>query len=284
MKYLLTLLFIASIGSIQAQNILKFDKRNVQCEDKWVAYQMNKDSLYSFGFIYIDATAGLTLNYEGDFKIDKTGKFNRIKQDSIREVGFMKVRLEPNRVVIAEIPESKFTELKIEKTPKWLANYKTDENSVNRLYKWGFMYNGWNECEKALTYLEKAEKIEPNYNGLQTELAFSYNALKKYESAEICLLKAIKNNPNDCYTYKELAYSYNHQGKTDDVIKTYFTMVKTCKEENYIQETAYNLAFKYYETKDKVNFKKWKMEAEKWSKTENQFTKYLKLMETELNK
>lgn len=245
---------------------------------------MNKDSLYSFGFIYIDATAGLTLNYEGDFKIDKTGKFNRIKQDSIREVGFMKVRLEPNRVVIAEIPESKFTELKIEKTPKWLANYKTDENSVNRLYKWGFMYNGWNECEKALTYLEKAEKIEPNYNGLQTELAFSYNALKKYESAEICLLKAIKNNPNDCYTYKELAYSYNHQGKTDDVIKTYFTMVKTCKEENYIQETAYNLAFKYYETKDKVNFKKWKMEAEKWSKTENQFTKYLKLMETELNK
>jgi tetratricopeptide (TPR) repeat protein len=284
MKYLLTLLFIASIGSIQAQNILKFDKRNVQCEDKWVAYQMNKDSLYSFGFIYIDATAGLTLNYEGDFKIDKTGKFNRIKQDSIREVGFMKVRLEPNRVVIAEIPESKFTELKIEKTPKWLANYKTDENSVNRLYKWGFMYNGWNECEKALTYLEKAEKIEPNYNGLQTELAFSYNALKKYESAEICLLKAIKNNPNDCYTYKELAYSYNHQGKTDDVIKTYFTMVKTCKEENYIQETAYNLAFKYYETKDKVNFKKWKIEAEKWSKTENQFTKYLKLMETELNK
>ena len=42
--------------------------------------------------------------------------------------------------------------------------------------------------------------------------------------------------------------------------------------------------FKYYETKDKINFKKWKMEAEKWSKTENQFTKYLKLMETELNK
>jgi len=284
MKCLLTLLFFASIGSIQAQNILKFDKRNVQCEDKWVAYQMNKDSLYSFGFIYIDATAGLTLNYEGNFKIDKTGKFNRIKQDSIREVGFMKVRLEPNRVAIAEIPESKFTELKIEKTPKWLAIYKSDENSIERLYRWGFMYNGWNECEKALTYLEKAEKIDPNFKGLQTELAFSYNALKKYESAEICLLKAIKSNPNDCYTYKELAYSYNHQGKTDDVIKTYFTMVKTCKEENYIQETAYNLAFKYYETKDKVNFKKWKMEAEKWSKTENQFTKYLKLMETELNK
>lgn len=284
MKQLFTLLFFALISSLQAQNVLKFDKRNVQCEDKWVAYQMDKDSTYTFGFIYIDAQAGLTLNYEGDFKIDKTGKFNRIKKDSIREVGFMKVRLQPNNTAIAEIPESKFTELKIEKTPKWLANYKTDENSIDHLYRWGFMYNGWNECEKALTYLEKADKIDPNFKGLQTELAFSYNALKKYESAEICLLKAIKISPNDCYTYKELAYSYNNQGKTADVIKTYFTMVKTCKEENYIQETAYNLAFKYYETKDKINFKKWKMEAEKWSKTENQFTKYLKLMETELNK
>ena len=124
MKHLFILLFFASIASIKAQNILKFDKANYQCEDKWVAYQMDKDSTYTFGFIYIDATAGLTLNYEGNFKIDKTGKFNRIKQDSIREVGFMKVRLEPNRVAIAEIPESKFTELEIEKTPKWLAIYK----------------------------------------------------------------------------------------------------------------------------------------------------------------
>ena len=282
MKHLFSLLFFALISSLQAQNVLKFDKRNVQCEDKWVAYQMDKDSTYIFGFIYIDAQAGLTFNYEGRIKINNYGEFNRI--DKIENTTNIKSRLQPNRVAIAEIPESKFSELKIEKTPKWLANYKTDENSVNRLYKWGFMYNGWNECEKALTYLEKADKIDPSYNGLQTELAFSYNALKKYESAEICLLKAIKNNPNDCYTYKELAYSYNHQGKTDDVIKTYFIMVKTCKEDNYIQETAYNLAFKYYETKDKVNFKKWKMEAEKWSKTENQFTKYLKLMETELNK
>ena len=282
MKYLLTLLFLASIGSIQAQNVLKFDKTNVQCEDKWIAYQMDKDSTYIFGFIYIDAQAGLTFNYEGRIKINNNGKFIRI--DKIENTTNIKSRLQPSRVAIAEIPESKFTELEIEKTPKWLAIYKSDENSIDLLYRWGYLYNGWNECEKALTYLEKADKIDPNYNGLQTELAFSYNALKKYEKAEICLLKAIKNNPNDCYTYKELAYSYNHQGKTDDVIKTYFIMVKTCKEDNYIQETAYNLAFKYYETKDKVNFKKWKMEAEKWSKTENQFTKYLKLMETELNK
>ncbi len=282
MKHFIYFILLFSI-SLNAQNVLKFDKANYQCEDKWVAYQMDKDSTYMFGFIYIDSHAGLTFNYEGRIKINKDGKFSRVDKIDNTEVG-IKSRLQASRVAIAEIPESKFLELKIEKTPKWLVNYKTDENSIDRLYRWGYMYNGWNECEKALTFLEKAEKIDPNFKGLQTELAFSYNALEKFNKAEICLLKAIKSAPDDCYTYKELAYSYIHQNKTKEVIETYNTMVKRCKEDNFKQEVAFNLAGKYYEAKDKINFKKWKTEAEKWSKSENQYTKNLKLMETGLNK
>lgn len=281
MKHLFIFFLFLTISS-NAQNILKFDKANYQCEDKWVAYQMDKDSTYTFGFIYIDSQAGLTFNYEADFKIEKNGKFTRI--DVIENSTNIKSRLEASRVAMAEIPESKFSDLKIEKTPKWLANYKTDENSIDRLYRWGYMYNGWNECAKALTFLEKAEKIDPNFKGLQTELAYSYNALENYNKAEICLLKSIKNDPENCYSYKELAYSYTHQGKIKEVIETYNKMVKICKEDNFKQETAFNLAGNYYEAKDKANFKKWKIEAEKWSKSENQYTKNLKLMEAELNK
>ena len=109
MKYFLIFFSLIFIN-LNAQNILKFDKRNVQCEDKWVSYQMNKDSIYSFGFIYIDSQAGLTLNYEGDFKINKTGNFVRIEPKEKRAIGFMKVRLQPNRVAIArfvqDIPSS----------------------------------------------------------------------------------------------------------------------------------------------------------------------------------
>ena len=85
----------------------------------------------------------------------------------------MKVRLQPNRTAIAEIPESKFKGLNIEKTPSWLASYKTDESSIERLYRWGYMYNGWSECEKALTFLEKADKINPNFNmSSMTDIVF----------------------------------------------------------------------------------------------------------------
>lgn len=278
------ILFILFSLSLNAQNLLKFDKRNVQCEDKWIAFQKDKDSTYTFGFIYIDSQAGLTLNYEGKFKIESKGKFIRLDDDTKNEVGFMKVRLRPNRTAIAEIPESKFKELKIEKTPSWLKNYKTDENTIERLYRWGYLYNSWDECEKALTYLEKADKINPTFKGLQTELAFSYNALGKYDKAETSLNKAIKDNPNDCYTYKELAYTYTKLSELEKVANTYKTMTKICEEKNFIQETAYNLAFEFFKLKDIIKFKHWKTETEKWSKVENQYTKNLLLMQNELEK
>ena len=65
--------------------------------------------------------------------------------------------------MVAFIPENKFQELKISAIPDWLKYYKSDTNSIERLYRWGYMYNGWDECAKALTYLEKAEKINPKF-------------------------------------------------------------------------------------------------------------------------
>lgn len=282
MKYFLFLIALIT-ASVNAQEILKFDKRNVECEDKWVAYQKDNEGAYNFGFIYFDTQAGFTLNYGGKFKIDENGKFNLVPSQK-NQTNDMKIRLNPNRVAIAEIPEEKLKELAVEKIPNWLSIYKGDENSINRLYRRGFIYNAGNECETALTYLEKAEKIDPNYKGLQTELAFSYNALGKYDQAENCLKKAIVQNPKDCYTYKELAYAYTKQFKMDKAIETYNNMSSLCAEKNYIGETAYNLAYIYFTNKDRSNFTKWKLETEKWSKPEDQIAKNLVVLETEINK
>lgn len=283
MKYFL-LLFALITTNFYAQNVLKFDKRNIQCEDKWVAYPMNKDSIYNFGFIYVDNEAGLTLEYEGDFKIDKKGVFKRIEKTEKQKTASFKYRLQPNTVAIAEIPEEKFKELSITKFPDWLKFYKTDENSIQYLFGRGFLYNGYQEFDKALNYLEKAEKIDPNYKGLQTELAFSYNALGKFDLAEIALQKDLKINPKECYTLKELAYTYNHLDKRDKSIETYNRMVSDCSNKAFIQETAYNLAFRYFQLKDKTNFEKWNKEARKWSDKENQFTQNLTQLALELNK
>lgn len=65
--------------------------------------------------------------------------------------------------MVAHIPENKFDELKITPIPDWLHFYKSDTSSVQRLFQWGYMYNGWSECAKALTYLERAKDNDPNF-------------------------------------------------------------------------------------------------------------------------
>src|SRR5689334_22690363 len=114
MRYLFILLLFFSAAT-HAQDVLKFDKRFVESEDNWVAFQKDSSNVYMYGFIYIDAQAGLTLNYEGTFTINGTGDFVPKKIDSAS----FKVRLKPNNVLVAFIPESKFEELRIPVTPEW---------------------------------------------------------------------------------------------------------------------------------------------------------------------
>jgi len=138
-NYIIIITFFTSIYCV-AQEKLNFDTKFTQSEDKWVAFPADSVGNYSYGFIYIDAQAGLTLDYNGKFKIDSNGKYVAEKKEI---EGSMKVRLQPNNNLVAIIPESHFVELEISKFPEWLKYYKEDENTIERLYKWGFMYNGW---------------------------------------------------------------------------------------------------------------------------------------------
>jgi len=244
-----------------AQSELKFNKRFVESEDKWVAYRMNDDSTYTFGFIYIDPDAGLTSDIAGDFKIAPDGHYFRVKSwDSTS----LKVRLEANKVLVAWIPESKFEDLKIQAIPEWLKFYKTDTTSVNHLYKWGYRYNGWGECEKALTFLEKALKTDPEYKGLKTELAFSYNCLRQYDKAISILEDLIKQNPTDSYTNKEYVYALVKSKQYEKAAGSIRKAIELCPDQTYNGEMCYNLLYEYYANKDIENFNKWVKETKKW--------------------
>jgi hypothetical protein len=258
---------------------LKFEKRFVESEDRWVAFPPDKDSSYIYGFIYIDEQAGLTLNYEGTFKISPSGQYVPKKLDSTN----VKVRLEPNNVLVAFIPESKFSELKISVVPEWLKYYKTDSNSVARLYRWGFLYNGWDECAKALTYLQRARNIDPNYKGLSVELAYSYNCLKQYDSAIAVLHYALKENPTDAYTNKELVYAQLKSGQLEEASKSCKNAIAVCNDKTYNGENCYNLLHSYYEKKDKDNFNLWLGETKKWNAKNENLLKSIAYMENEIN-
>ena len=243
---------LTSISS-NAQSKLIFNKRTVQCEDQWIAFKMSEDSSYRFGFVYIDEQAGLTYQMEGSFKINTEGIFIPKKMDDVNA----KFRLEPNNVKVAIIPKDRYKELMITEEPDWLHFYKETKDSVGRMVRWGFFYNSWDDCEKALTFLEKAYSIDPHHAGLEFELSYAYNALEQYDKAILVLNEAIKINPNDCLFYKELSYAECKTGKLDDASITSKKATSTCTDKKLIAEITYNLAYQYYLKKDKANFKKW---------------------------
>lgn len=274
--YFISLLF--STWLCNAQDKLNFDSKFTQSEDKWVAFPADSTDTYAFGFIYIDANAGLTLDYAGSFKIGSDEKY-LLKKKELE--GMMKYRLEPNNTRVAIIPESHYSELEISKVPDWLKYYKEDENTIERLYKWGYMYNGWGECSKALEFLEIAKKIDPDYKGIRVELGFSYNCLEQFEKAIEVLNAAVKLEPKDAYINKELLYAFIHNNQLNKAIVLYDKIIKEVADKSYNAENAYNILGEYYRQKDVKKFTDW-MNKTQIDKDEK-FSPYVAQLKKELS-
>jgi len=265
---------------LTAQDNLKFDKRFVQSEDKWVAFQKDKDGEYTYGFIYIDAQAGLTLNYEGKFMINSSGNFIPTKLDSTN----LKIRLQPNNVHVAFIPEDKFGELKISKVPEWLKFYKTDTSSAKHLYDWGYMYNGWDECATALPYLLRAKQVDPNYEGLNVEIAFSYNCLKEYDKAELIIEEELNRHPTNAYVNKEYIFTLSKTTSIEKATKQYYKSLESVKDKTYNAENCYNIMQYFYKADDTKNFNTWYTEYKKWPTNDQLMIDAATKMNAQMNK
>jgi len=250
--FILLISFFTSICCV-AQDKLNFNSKPIDCENTWVVFPSDSSGSYSYGFIYMD-NQGLTFDISGSFKINNNGKFLISKNE---EGSSMKFRLQPNKSLVAIIPESFFAEFNISKTPDWLKAYQEDENSANRLFRWALTYNTWNECAKGLTFLEKVKTIDPNYKELKTEIAFSYNCLKQYEKAIAILKEAIKQKPDDAYAYKMLLYSQVYNNQLPDAIKTYYKIEKDITDKTYKSENAFNILCAFYSQNNLKKFNEW---------------------------
>ena len=278
MNYFIILFTLLSF-EIGAQTNLNFDKRFVECEDHWVTFNMNKDSSYTYGFIYIDEEAGLTFNREGNFKFDKN---NALSIEKFKGTN-IKIRLQPNNVKVAVIPESMFAPLQIEKQPEWLSAYKKDTNSIERLFKWGFMYNGWNECSTALNYLLRAKEINPSYEGLGVELAFSYNCLKDYKKAEEILAEELAIHPTNAYVNKEYIYTVSKTDQIEKAVNQYNLSLQSIEDKTYHAENCFNIMQFYYNKRDVKNFNLWYKKLSEYKNANDVIIDYAKRMKKELN-
>ena len=71
----LSILFLNNANA-QENSELKFETNFYDAINKWVVLpKKDNDSLYTYGFIYIDISAGITFHLGGSFFIDKNNKY-----------------------------------------------------------------------------------------------------------------------------------------------------------------------------------------------------------------
>lgn len=250
-KYFTWLILFFAINT-HAQSKLNFDSRFIDAEDKWVSLPINKDTTYSYGFVYLDHMAGLTFHLEGTYKFSNDGIIT-FKKQPITQI--IKHRLPASNVKVAIIPEMMFKDLGVVKFPDWLKFYKESSTDVHRMFRLGLTYNAWNESEKGLPYLLKVAQLNPKYVGLSYELSFAHNALKQYDKALVVLEEAIKSNPKNCELYKELIYAQMNLKQIDKGMEAAKLALNVCTDKNLRNQMFRDLLYYYFSKKDKEQFK-----------------------------
>lgn len=283
MKNLITIIFLFPIicaAQITGVDKLSFNKKYFECEDKWVVFpKEDKDSTYTFGFIYLDEQAGFTFNLESEFKITEEGEFIGYPKDTTSS---FKYRLEPNTNLVSILSEDILIELNLTKEPDWLHFYKTNEGTTKSLVSRGYHYNHVGVSNIAIQNLEKAYEIDPKFDGLEFELSYAYNATEQYDKSVLVLKEAIKTNPDNYFFYRELGYAQVRLNEISAAEKTYKEGIKMSDDKYQKSEMAINMTQAFFKIKDKKKFKKWAELTKKYADKDSQFLKYIQIWENEM--
>lgn len=280
MKFNFTILFLITSYCFSQNNVseLKFDTNYFDAVDNWVAFpKKENDSMYPYGFIYIDSEAGFTFNYESEFKITKE-RLESKRKDTTR---FVKYRLGPEINFVAVLNEKQKKDLKLPDRPDWLKFYKEDSTTVEYLKNIGYFYNDAGAFRLAIEPLLKAYEKDPYYEGLIFELAYSYNALNEFTKAISILENALSTDPENYLYYRELGYAYINTNQIEKAEEIYLKGIELSDNEFQNSEMAVNMASAYFEIRNRKKFDKWARLTKKFAEKDSEYYKFIKQFEKE---
>jgi len=275
MKWPLFLLLLLSYGA-KAQTDLKFDKKLLDCEDKWVVIPTIQDSSYVYGFVYLDNFAGLTFKSEGIFSV-RNGVYEPKKAKEF------KFRISPTKDLVALVPEGRFSVLNLSEKPEWLPFFKDKSQSTDRLFSLACTYNLWGEFDRALEYLDRVSLRDDQYPGLYIQRVNAENqlAMKELGKPTRPLLFATDKY---CDYYKQTVFDKTNAGRLKEAEETYYESLPQCPNEGYKAEMAYYILFQYYKIKNSEKFKNWSMEVDRWIIPSNDLDLKVAKMKSEMIK
>lgn len=282
-RFLLTALiylpFITNAQEVPSPDLI-FTKNVFDCENTWVAFpKKTTDSVYAYGFVYLDAAAGFTFHLENFFQIGN-GRFI-VKPKNM--TGTVKYRLDQNTNKVSSLTAQRQAELNLPAQPDWLKLYAHEAPSTAaELTRRGRQFNHIGAFNKAFQDLGKAYALDPHFEGLEFELAYNYNATQAYQKAVDVLISAINNNDKNFWFYRELGYSYMNLKKIEEAEQIYEKGIAISTEKAQQAEMAYNMAYTFFQQKNKAKFEIWAIKTRAFADSGSLFLKNLDAMQQKM--
>jgi len=260
---------------------LKFTTKFYDAVDKWVAFRTKEDSLYMAGFIYIDMQAGFTFCFETSFVItDNSLEKLTSYSDSMRLI----LRLGRNTADVAILTKKEIEQLGLPEEPDWLKSYGKSAGTNLHFVMLGLFYNSIRENHRAIESLLKVYNKNPHFYRLEYELAHAYNATKNFDKAIAVLNKAIKNDSKNYKFYKELGFSLIHQNKLTEAESVYLKGIELTTVKAQKAEMAHNMAFSYFQIRNRAKFEEWAKLTRKYADENSQFYRNMNSLERNWDK
>jgi serine/threonine protein kinase len=127
----------------------------------------------------------------------------------------------------------------------------------------GWAHNHRGDPGRALTFLEKSHRLDPERPGLAFELGFAYNATQKFDLALDVLVPAAGHEPDNALLMREIAYSYLASARPRRAIEWYERAIALRGDDNpaEVAELCANLASANYQVGDQETGNRWLLRA-----------------------
>jgi tetratricopeptide (TPR) repeat protein len=251
-------------GSADASGFPPSTQHLADCENRWFLKGTEESNVRMLGFAYVDPTAGVTFEVDGEVATGADGALVR-KPNALEGKARIIVRADAN-FEIACLSDELATQLGLPLVPDWLENYKDSREPGPHNVAWASYFNQIGAFERALACLQLADSAGYASTDLSFERGFALNAMNRFQDAIQALEFAVKQNPNDSGTIGELAFSYMGLRDYKKAIPLYEAALSkdSRRRSGRRAEFAQNISVAFAALGDEKSASKWRKKAAQW--------------------
>ncbi len=267
MKALLRLALIASLSAAAADFPAATD-RVADCENRWFLLEGRDPASRILGFAYVDPTAGVTFEHNGDVDVGADGSLVR-KPFELKDKARLIVRVGANLQIVC-LSDAQREQLGLSATWEWVDVYKDSRAAGPHNAAWASHYNHIGAFDRALKHIEAARSENYHSRDLTFEYGFALNAVERYQDALAVLEAGVKSYPRDVNMRAELAYANLALGdfiKAIDLYKRAYSQDKNGVSGRKA-EFAQNIAAAYSKMGNDKDASKWLALAQEGTRKE----------------